>query len=268
MISYRRMGARFNRLSRLLLGRLDIDDPRFIEIECKKRVLPEEAAELKAWLLKRRGVRHKKSAYFFDQFLDTPSFDLLKAGASLRLRYKRGGSAVYLQYKGPGFTREGLLYRSEFSSERLDRLVREESHHDIVRFSDTSVAEILSRHAGPEMRDAMGRHLGTGVLRHLTSGPILALYHKEKFEADLGSAFLEPSLDRVSAFHIAKKGLHALSTFCEFENEIKAPGGCLEAKFEHLGAMLKFNAAIERRFDLRREPLDKYHRCASLFAKP
>ncbi|HAZ08566.1 MAG TPA: hypothetical protein DCZ01_08620 [Elusimicrobia bacterium] len=268
MISYRRMGARFDLLYRLLLSKLAIDDLRFVEIECKKRVLPAEAAELKEWLLERQGVKHRKSVYFFDQFLDTPSFDLLKAGASLRLRYKKNGTAVYLQYKGPGFVRDGLLYRSEFSSERLDRLVREESRHDVVHFSDTSVAEILARHAGPEMRAAMRRHLGGAMVRRITSGPILALYHKEKFEVDLGSAFLEPSLDRVSAFHIAKQGLHALSTFCEFENEIKASGGSLESKFEHLDEMLKFNAAVAKRFDLRREPLDKYHRCASFFAPP
>ena len=267
MISYRRMGARFDRLSRLLFRKLAIDDLRFVEIECKKRVLPEEAAALKDWLSGRKGVKHQKSAYFFDQFLDTPSFDLLDAGASLRLRYKRNGTAVYLQYKGPGFVKDGLLYRSEFSSQRLDRLVREESHHDIVHFTDTSVAEILDRHAGPEMGAAMRLHLGNALVRRITSGPILALYHKEKFEVDLGSAFLEPSLDRVSAFHIAKKGLHALSTFCEFENEIKADGGSLESKFDHLPEMLKFNAAVEKRFDLRREPLDKYHRCASFFAR-
>lgn len=261
------MGARFDRLSRLLIRKLAIDDLRFVEIECKKRVLPEEAAELKDWLLDRKGVKHQKSAYFFDQFLDTPSYDLLKAGASLRLRYKRNGTAVYLQYKGPGFVKDGLLYRSEFSSGRLDRLVREESHHDIVHFSDTSVAEILNSHARLEMGAAMRRHLGASMVRRITSGPILALYHKEKFEVDLGSAFLEPSLDRVSAFHIAKKGLHSLSTFCEFENEIKAGGGSLEAKFDHMAEMLKFNAAVAKRFDLRREPLDKYHRCASFFAK-
>ncbi|MEK7384338.1 MAG: CYTH domain-containing protein [Elusimicrobiota bacterium] len=267
MISYRGMGPRYDHLSRLLLRRLAIDDLRFVEIECKKRVLPEEAAELKEWLLERKGLKHQKSAYFFDQFLDTPSFELLEAGASLRLRYKKNGTAVYLQYKGPGFVRDGLLYRSEFSSERLDRLVREESHHDIVHFTDTSVAEILTRHAAEAMGAAMRRHLGAATVRRITRGPILALYHKEKFEVDLGSAFLEPSLDRVSAFHIAKKGLHSLSTFCEFENEIKAGGGSLESKFEHMDEMLKFNAAVEKRFDLRREPLDKYHRCASFFAR-
>lgn len=258
---------RLDAFTNLLFRKLAIDDLRFIEIECKKRVAPEEAADLRDWLLDRKGVKHQKSAFFFDQFLDTPSFDLLKLGASLRLRYKKNGTAVYLQYKGPGFTRDGLLYRSEFASERLDKLVREESHHDMVKFTDFSVDAILRDHASPEMGTAMRRHLGARVVRRITSGPIIALYQKEKFEVDLGSAFLEPSLDRVSAFYIAKRGLHALSTFCEFENEIKAEGGALEDKLEHLDEMLRFNRTVEKKFDLRREPLDKYHRCASFFLK-
>jgi hypothetical protein len=257
----------FRSFSRLLMRKLDIDDLRFVEIECKKRVQPEEAAELKDWLLKRKKVKHRKSAFFFDQFVDTPSYDLLKAGASLRLRYKRAGSAVYLQYKGPGFTRDGLLYRSEFSSARLHDVFLEESHHDIVHFTDTSVALILRRQASSAMAEAMRRHLGTSTVRRLTNASIIALYQKEKFEVDLGSAFLEPSLDRVYAFHIAKKGLHPLSTFSEFENEIKAGDGSLAAKLEHMDELLDFNAALEEKFDLRREPLDKYHRCASFFLK-
>jgi uncharacterized protein YjbK len=252
---------------RLLKRKLGIDDMRFVEIECKKRVLPEEASELREWLLQRKGVEHLKTAYFFDQFLDTPNFELLKAGASLRLRYKKNGTAVYLQYKGPGFVKEGVLYRSEFSSWRLEKVVREESHHDIVHFSDATVAGILRHQAGPEMRAAMLGHLGAATVRRIVSGPIIALYQKDKFEVDLGSAFLEPSLDRVSAFHIAKKGLHALSIFNEFENEIKAGDGSLKSKLEHLDELHAFNRMVEKRFELRREPLDKYHRCASFFVK-
>lgn len=259
--------SRLEDFSNLLFRKLAIDDLHFVEIECKKRVQPEEAAELKEWLGDRKGVKHLKSAFFFDQFLDTPSFDLLKKGASLRLRYKKNGTAVYLQYKGPGFTKDGLLYRSEFSSERLDDLVREESHHDIVKFSDFSVDAILRDHASDDMGKAMRRHLGARTVKRITSGPIIALYQKEKYEVNLGSAFLEPSLDRVSAFYIAKHGLHALSTFCEFENEIKADGGSLEDKLDHLDEMLDFNRAVEKKFNLRREPLDKYHRCASFFQK-
>jgi len=259
--------SRLDDFSNLLFRKLAIDDLHFVEIECKKRVQPEEASDLRDWLNKRKGVKHLKSAFFFDQFLDTPSFDLLKKGASLRLRYKKNGTAVYLQYKGPGFIKDGLLYRSEFSSERLDHLVREESHHDIVKFTDFSVDAILRDHASDDMGKAMRRHLGARTVKRITSGPIIALYQKEKFELDLGSAFLEPSLDRVSAFYIAKRGLHALSTFCEFENEIKADGGSLEDKLEHLDEMLDFNRAVDKKFNLRREPLDKYHRCASFFLR-
>ena len=259
--------SRLEDFSNLLFRKLAIDDLHFVEIECKKRVAPEEAGDLREWLLERKGVKHLKSAFFFDQFLDTPSFDLLKKGASLRLRYKKNGTAVYLQYKGPGFTKDGMLYRSEFASERLDKLVREESHHDIVKFTDFSVDAILKDHACSDMGTAMRRHLGARTVRRITSGPIIALYQKEKFEVKLGSAFLEPSLDRVSAFYIAKRGLHALSTFCEFENEIKAEGGSLEDKLEHLDEMLDFNRVVDKKFHLRREPLDKYHRCASFFLK-
>ena len=261
------MSRDFEAFERLLCRKLDIDDLRFVEIECKKRVLPEESAELKEWLTRRKGVKHRKSAFFFDQFVDTPSNDLLKAGASLRLRYKRGGSAVYLQYKGPGFTKDDLLYRSEFSSDRLSGVFLEESHHDIVHFTHTSVEKILRKQASTEMASAMRRHLGAAAVRRLTSASIIALYQKEKFEVDMGSAFLEPSLDRVYAFHIAKKGLHPLSTFCEFENEIKAGDGSLEAKLEHMDELLEFNASVQKKFNLRREPLDKYHRCASFFVK-
>jgi len=253
--------------ARNVLKRLDIDDLRYVEIECKKRVLPEETAELRDWLADRKGVKHKKSAMFFDQFLDTPDDHLLKAGASLRLRYKRNGAAVYLQYKGPGFTKDDVLFRSEFSSARLVGILLEESHHDIVHFTDATVESILRGQATEEMSEAMRRHLGADVVRRITSGPIIALYQKEKFEVDLGSAFLEPSLDRIYAFHIAKKGLHPLSTFSEFENEIKAEGGSLSAKLEHMDEMHEFNAEVGKRFDLVREPLDKYHRCASFFLK-
>lgn len=261
------MARNFAAFERLLFRKLDITDLRFVEIECKKRVQPEEASELKDWLTRRKGVKHKKSVFFFDQFLDTPGNALLKAGASLRLRYKRNGSAVYLQYKGPGFTKDGLLYRSEFASAKLTGVFLEESRHDIVHFTDMTVDQILRGQTSIEMAEAMRRHLGPATVRKLTSGPIIALYQKEKFEVDLGSAFLEPSLDRIYAFHIAKKGLHPLSTFCEFENEIKAGDGSLEAKLDHMDELLDFNRMVDRKFDLQREPLDKYHRCASFFLK-
>ncbi len=141
----------------------------------------------------------------------------------------------------------------------------EESHHDIVHFNKTSVAEIVSRHASPAMAQAMRRHLGATVVRRITAGPILSIYRKEKFYVDLGPAFLEPSLDRVYAFHVNPRGLHPLSTFCEYENEVKAGDEDLESKIRCVPDLLEFDAALSRRFDVRRESLDKYHRSASFF---
>ncbi len=256
-------------LSRIwsICRRLGTADPRYIEIESKHRVMPEEAKDLRKHLLDLKKVEHEKRVTFFDQFLDTPDLKLLKLGASLRLRYKGDGSNVYLQYKGPGFHSGGLLYRSEFSSEKLRHVVREESHHDIVHFNDTTVRSILDRHVDPEMAHAMERHLGNGVITRLTTGPILCIYEKDKFVVDLGSAFLEPSLDHLFAFHINHRGLHSLSTFWEFENEIKTKREGLEQKLEHIDELRRFDKAVGKRFDLRVEKLDKYHRCASCFLR-
>lgn len=245
--------------------KLSIDDWRFVEIESKHRVVPEQVEDIRKFLLKRKKVKPEKSAFFFDQFLDTPEMDLFHLGASLRLRYKKEGQSVYLQYKGPGFHKDGLLYRSEFSTERLRNVLMEESHHDIVHFSDTSVRQMLALHASPAMSRAMREHLGSRVIARLSAGHILCTYQKEKFLVELGTAFLEPSLDRVFAFHIGKKGPHPLSTFCEYENEVKALGGSLEAKLERLDDLIEFDAALAREFNLPPEPLDKYHRCASFF---
>jgi hypothetical protein len=247
--------------------RLATGDPRYIEIESKRRVLPEEASELRKHLLKRKGVEHQKRVIFFDQYLDTADMRVLKLGASLRLRYKGDGSNVYLQYKGPGFWSQGLLYRSEFSSERLDHLVREESHHDIVRFTDTSIREILDKHVNPEMARVMERHLGAKLISRINTGPFLCLYQKDKFLVDAGDAFLEPSLDHLFAFHINKNGPHALSSFWEYENEIKTENEGLESKLDHIPDLLDFDAALAKKFDLRSERLDKYHRLASCFLR-
>ena len=247
--------------------RLGTTDSRFVEIESKRRVLPEQAKDLRKFLLGHKDVEHDKRVVFFDQFLDTADLKLLKSGASLRLRYKGDGSNVYLQYKGPGFRKNGLLYRSEFSSKRLDHIVREESHHDVVHFSDLSLRRILAQHVHPEMAAALKRHLGAGVIGRLTNGPILCSYEKDKFVVDLGDAFLEPSLDRIFAFHINRRGLHSASTFWEYENEIKTDGEGLETKLEHIDALLSFDKKLSRKFDLRPERLDKYHRCASCFLR-
>jgi hypothetical protein len=254
-----------NALKAGLRDRLGIDDLRYVEIESKKRVLPEQVKDLKKYLLKRKKVRHQKAAFFFDQFLDTPGMDIFKRGASLRLRYKGNGSKIYLQYKGPGFIEDGLLYRSEFSSRKLRHVFLEESHHDVIHFSKTSVKQILSRHVEPAMARAMRRHLGAKIIPHITTGPIISMYQKDKFLVDLDSAFLEPSLDRVFAFHIDRSGIHPLSTFCEYENEIKARNESFDAKIGHLSALTDFDEAVAEKFSLPAEKLDKYHRCTSIF---
>jgi len=244
--------------------RLGIGDPRYIEIESKMRVLPEEAKDVHDYLLGRKKIKHVKRVTFFDQFLDTPGLELLRRGVSLRLRYKGDGTKVYLQYKGPGFHRQGLLYRSEFSSGRLDHLVREESHHDVIHFKEASIRGIL-RDVDPAMSSAMRRHLGTGVIARISRSPILCSYQKDKFRVDLGPAFLEPSLDRLFAFHINAKGPHALSTFWEYENEIKTKNEDLGAKLKFLPELIRFNRTLSEKFALKTERLDKYHRCASCF---
>ena len=242
--------------------RLGIDDFHYVEIESKRRVLPSQAKDLEKFLHKK--TKYEKSSFFLDQFLDTPKMELFAKGASLRLRYKRNGSHVYLQYKGPGFKEDGLLYRSEFSSGRLKNLLLEESHHDMIHFTRTPIHTILSRHLDADMRRAMKAHLGSAVDR-ISVGPIICVYQKQKFKVKTGGAFLEPSLDRIFAFHINRVGLHPLSTFWEYENEIKAPAQSLDAKIIHLPDLLDFDRKVNKRFDLKPEPLDKYHRCTSIF---
>ena len=41
--------------------------------------------------------------------------------------------------------------------------------------------------------------------------------------------------------------------------------GALEAKLIHLPDLLEFDRKIQKRFDPKVEPLDKYHRCTSIF---
>jgi hypothetical protein len=255
-----------NKLIEMMKGRicrrLGIEDFHYVEIESKKRVLPAQAKDLEKFLHKKADF--EKASFFFDQFLDTPKMEIFSKGASLRLRYKRNGSHVYLQYKGPGFQEDGLLYRSEFSSARLTHVLLEESHHDMIQFTRTPIKSILSRHLDADMRRAMKQHLGSAVDR-ITVGPIISVYQKQKFKVKMGAAFLEPSLDRIFAFHINKVGLHPLSTFWEYENEIKAPAHSLDAKITHIPDLIEFDRKVNKRFDLKPEPLDKYHRCTSIF---
>ncbi len=248
-----------------ICDRLRIDDFRYVEIESKKRVLPEQAKELRKYLINKKKVEHVKTNSFLDQFLDTPQMDLVRLGVSLRLRYKKNGAEVYLQYKGPGYKEQGLLYRSEFSTKPLSDLMLEESHHDVIHFTRTPIQAVLRRRLGRQMAAAMREHLGTAVISRISQGPIICVYQKEKFKVKLRSAFLEPSLDRVFAFHINKNGLHPLSTFCEYENEVKADGHALERKIEHVPDLLEFDEKLCDKFDLKPEPLDKYHRCTSIF---
>jgi hypothetical protein len=250
-----------------LCDRLGIDDPRFIEIEAKRRVVPETAQELKRYLTARPGVKHKKSVTFFDQFLDTPRMSLFKKGASLRIRYKGDASRVYLQYKGPGFHRNGLLYRSEFSTKRLKRIVLEESHHDIVQFKTETIQQLFREALPVPMAAAMRRHLGAKTMKAISHAPILCVYQKEKFVVDLGGPFLEPSIDKVFTFQIHTRGLHPLSSFCEYENEIKSPDESLGKKLRWIDRLRTFDAKLVKRFGLRYERLDKYHRCGSFFLK-
>src|SRR5262249_40155272 len=154
----------------------------FVEIESKKRVLPYQAKDLKKYLMKKKKVEHVKTALFLDQFLDTPQMDLFRLGASMRLRYKKNGTQVYLQYKGPGYKEQGLLYRSEFSTKPLKHLILEESHHDMIHFVKTPIQSVLRRHLGREMAAAMRAHLGTSVMSRISMGPIICAYQKEKFK--------------------------------------------------------------------------------------
>jgi hypothetical protein len=253
--------------SRAICRRLGIEDPRHVEIESKRRVRAEQAEALREHLFALKGVRHMRETAFFDQYLDTPELALLQAGASLRLRYKGDGTNVYLQYKGPGFHEQGALFRSEFSSDRLTSAVREESHHDIVSFADISVKDILRRHSEPAMSNAMRRHLGDKTISRINRGTIICLYRKDKFRVKIAEGFLEPSLDKLCAFHIRPSGLHPLSTFWEFEDEIKAEDEDIDFKLEHIDEMAEFEARLAKRFDLPSEKLDKYHRCAAHLVK-
>jgi hypothetical protein len=252
-------------LRELITHRLQIRDFSYVEIESKKRIRPSQVKDLRKHLIGLKKVDHVKTAFFFDQFLDTPQRDLLKQGASLRIRYKRNGSHVYVQYKGPGFLDQGLLYRSEFSSPKIRHVFLEESHHDIIHFTQASIRRILKHQVGAPMRLAMRDQLGLGVMSRINQAPIVAVYQKDKFVVDLGSAFLEPSVDRVFAFHIKGAGLHPLSTFCEYENEIKTESTSPAAKLNHIEDLLDFDRKLAKKFYLKPESLDKYHRCASIF---
>ena len=173
------------------------------------------------------------------------------------------GSRIYLQYKGPGFREHGVLFRSEFSSGRLYDVVLEESHHDIVRFNEKDIRHILIEHVPHEMAEAMNLHLSKGIVRKISRGVFIAIYRKEKFLVDLGKTYMEPSLDRIYSFHIGSAGIHPLSTFCEYENEIKSDDSSLGKKLEHLEHVADFDRKLAKN-SMPEEHMDKY-RCGSFF---
>ena len=75
-----------NALMNLICQRLKIDNFHDVEIEAKKRIRPTQVKALKKYLMKKKKVQHVKSAFFFDQFLDTPTMELARLSMSLRLR--------------------------------------------------------------------------------------------------------------------------------------------------------------------------------------
>ncbi len=247
--------------------RLRVENPSKIEIEAKKKLSPKSAQRLKEYFSRKAGVKHIKTSFFIDQFLDTPDFDIFRTGASLRLRYKNNGTDVYLQYKGNGFSHRGILFRSEFSSGKIKGLVKEESLHDIVTFTEAVFKEILEKSVPEEMKSTMVKHLGHSVIKQIKIAPVICFYRKEKYIVKIGNVSLEPSIDQLSAFHINEGSFHSLSTFWEYENEIKSEGKNLEAKISRLDGLLKFDEEVGEKIKFYQENMDKYHRIMSCFIK-
>ena len=240
---------------------LSVDDDRLVEVESKWRLPVDAAKPLRHRLLELKGVEHEKRTTFLDQYLDTPDLRLLRGGASLRLRYRKSGAQVYLQYKGPGMRSDALHFRPEHRSESLDGIALEESDNNLLRFEQPSVAEILRTKAPAEMIEAMRRDLGHANVYSIDFAPILCQYRKDVFRVELEDAWLSPSIDRLCVFRLDRRGPLALSTFGEYENEVRAGG--LDAKLAALPALRAFDAALASEFGLTPEPLDKYGRCAS-----
>jgi hypothetical protein len=254
-------------LNSYICHKLRVENPAMIEIEAKKKLTPEAAQRLERYFSRKKGVRHIKTAFFMDQFLDTPDFDIFHSGASLRVRYKGDGSNVYLQYKGHGFSYKGVLFRSEFSSARIKGLVKEESHHDVIHFTESRFRDVMEKSVPKEMRATILRHLGPSVLKRVSVAPVICFYRKEKYLVDLGKVALEPSLDHISAFHINRGGFHSVSNFWEYENELKSRDNDLDAKVSKLEVLLDFDADLAKKVPLQPEAMDKYHRVLSCFMK-
>jgi len=247
--------------------KLRVHNSAKIEIEAKKKISPETAKAIKTYFCKKKGIQHIKSAVFMDQFIDTPDFDIFHSGASMRIRYKGDGSNVYVQYKGHGFSHKGLLFRSEFSSGKVKNLVKEESLHDIIHFTEEKFRDVMERSLPKDMKTALMEHFASSILKKIRVAPVICLYQKEKYLVELGKSALEPSLDHISAFHINPGSFHSVSNFWEYENEIKSTDNDLGAKLERIDDLLEFDDKLSRRFPMHPEPMDKYHRVLSCFIK-
>ena len=244
--------------------KLQITDDRFIEIEFKRKLDFEKFAVLKDYLLK-HSTAHEKSVYFFDQYLDTKDMAISKKGASLRIRYKQDGAKVYIQYKGPGFLQDGILFRSEFNSGKLQNIVLKEANNNFVHFDEKNIQGIIVNHIPLEMADAMKNHLGSKILSKISAGSLICFYKKEKFLVKKNEIMLEPSLDKISSFYTKGERIYPMATFCEYENEIKSEDKSLEYKLDNLDFLIKFDKTLAAKFDLPSERKDKYHRCLSFF---
>jgi inorganic triphosphatase YgiF len=248
-----------------ICDRLNIDESQFVEIECKRRLSSAKVDAVTRFFQKRRGSRGLPRRSFFDQFLDTSSFDLLKAHASLRLRYKNNGQTVYLQYKGPGYRKGNLLIRSEYSFHDPELLHVEEEHADIIVPPTIDLNEVF-RHPGNQvMREAMVRQLGKRVINRIRVCPIFTQYHKKKYRFRVDDVTFEPSIDQCMTISIDRKGIHPIATFFEVEVEVKSRNGSLAAKLDHLDDLTAFDRQMSKKFGLKPEKLDKYARCATYF---
>jgi len=239
---------------------LGVEDHRLVEIESKWRLSAATAKSLRGFLKQLEGVEHVKRSTFFDQYLDTSDLRLLRADASLRLRYRKSGGQVYLQYKGPGVRRGAVHYRSEYRSDRLDHLVLDQSQSELLSFERASVPVLLETHSEPEMLAAMRRDLGDAVVRAIDRATVLCQYQKDVFRVELAQASLAPSIDRLCVFRLDGAGPFAMSPLWEYENQAAATG--LSDKLAAVPAMNEFDAQLASDFDLTHEPLDKYRRCA------
>ncbi|MCX7944679.1 MAG: CYTH domain-containing protein [Deltaproteobacteria bacterium] len=252
-----------------ILEKLRIEDSKKVEIELKKRLYESEYNDIIKFFEKRKKLRLIKINSFIDQFLDTEDFRVFRSGASLRLRYKGGGKNVYLQYKGPGFVLKNILFRSEFSSKKITSLVKEEGHRELIHFTEKSFMWIIENAVDGDMRRSMYKHLGADTIKNIKIGPVICFYKKLKYEYDISDdIYLEPSLDFLSAFHISKDSFHPMSSFYEYENEIKSRKNELLLKIKSIESLLEFEDDLNKRFKLIYELSDKYHRIMSYFVKP